>query len=106
MPWAAILSMGRVVVNGNGATDQVNGHIETTAVPRDATVIPPSATLLHSLGDRPRPSRQESFEYALQMRMTQLALTEFVEGAEGVGEKWLEVFHWFREQRPSSMDDG
>ena len=83
-----------------------NGHIEhATTVPPGYEIVPPSSGLLQPLRDRPSPTRQESFEYALQMRMTQLALTEFVEGAEGVGEKWLEVFHWFREQRPASMDD-
>ncbi len=89
----------------------VNGHAEGSngqgicTIPPDAQDIPPSSSLLKPVPDQPPPSRQENFEYALQMRMTQLALTEFIEGTEGVGEKWLEVFHWFREKRPSTMDD-
>lgn len=67
--------------------------------------IPPSASLLRPYSDRPPSSRNDRFEYALQTRMTQLALTEFVEGAEGVGEKWLEVFQWFREKRGVNVDD-
>ncbi len=72
---------------------------------RHATDIPPSATLLRPIGDRPRPTHQERFEYALQLRMTQLALTEHVDGVENVSEKWLDVFAWFREKRPASLDD-
>lgn len=93
-------------VNGHSASHQPNGHsISATIVPANATVIPSSSCLLQPVKDRPAPTRQESFEYALQMRMTQVALTEFVEGAEGVGDKWLEVFQWFREKRPATMDD-
>lgn len=67
--------------------------------------VPPSASLLRPYSDRPPSSRNDKFEYALQTRMTQLALTEYVEGAEGVGEKWLEVFQWFREKRGVNVDD-
>ena len=30
--------------------------------------------------------------------MTQLALTELLEGAEVAGEKWVKVFRWFAEK--------
>lgn len=94
-------------------TPTVNGHAEIpnpvaqtqSILPPDAKEVPPSATLLQPTGDRPLSTRQERFEHALQARMTQLALTEFVEGAEAVGDKWLEVFLWFREKRPASLDD-
>lgn len=89
----------------NGHVHAVNGIIRESIVPQGTKNIPPSATLLQSLGDRPVSNRQERFEYALQARMTQLALTEFVEGAEAVGDRWLEVFHWFREKRPAALDD-
>lgn len=56
--------------------------------------VPPPATLLQPLPDSPPPSRQDAFEHALQIRMTQLALAECVEGAEGAGLKWVEVFGW------------
>lgn len=88
----------------------VNGHT-TSTIPQETIIapelkdIPLSSTLLQSSGDKSPPSRQDRFEYALQARMTQLALTEFVEGAEAVGDKWLEVFHWFREKRPATLDD-
>ncbi|KAJ7749067.1 hypothetical protein DFH07DRAFT_829576 [Mycena maculata] len=61
--------------------------------------MPPAADLLLPVGDHPAPSRQELFEYSLQLRMTQVALIEYVEGAEGAAEKWLEVFHWIAERR-------
>lgn len=97
-------------INGDG-TNGVNGvnghaeHLRETILPPGAKDIPPSAGLLQPTGDRPLSNRQEKFEYALQARMTQLALTEFVEGAESVGDKWLEVFQWFREKRPATLDD-
>ncbi|OSC98625.1 hypothetical protein PYCCODRAFT_1396824 [Trametes coccinea BRFM310] len=71
----------------------------------DATELPPSSSLLQPLGDRPPPSRQDAFEHALQLRMTQLTLTEFVEGPEGTGDKWVEVFQWFSERRDVGVDD-
>ena len=91
----------------NGA--HTNGHIAAVAhetiIAPGAKDVPPSATLLRPIGDRPPANRQERFEHALQTRMTQLALTELVSGAEGVSEKWLEVFQWFREKRGVNVDD-
>ncbi|KAJ7119647.1 hypothetical protein C8R44DRAFT_841131 [Mycena epipterygia] len=62
-------------------------------------VMPPAADLLLPMADHASPSRQELFEYSLQLRMTQVALIEHVEGAEGAAEKWLEVFQWIAERR-------
>ncbi|KAJ7641510.1 hypothetical protein FB45DRAFT_825779 [Roridomyces roridus] len=62
-------------------------------------VMPSAADLLLPIADHPAPSRQEMFEYSLQLRMTQVALNELVEGAEGAAEKWLEVFQWIAERR-------
>lgn len=92
-----------VHVNGNG--DASSEKIHETIIPPGLKDIPPSATLLQPIGDKPPLNRQEKFEHALQARMTLLALTEFVDGAEAVGDKWLEVFHWFREKRPATLDD-
>ncbi|KAI0795798.1 hypothetical protein C8Q75DRAFT_802874 [Abortiporus biennis] len=99
-------------VNGTNRTTVMNGADSSTAsfiigsvIDPEATEIPPSASLLQSYVDRPPSSGYDRFEYVLQTRMTQLALTEFVEGAEGVGEKWLEVFQWFREKRGVNVDD-
>jgi hypothetical protein len=50
-----------------------------------ADAIAPSETLLRHLPDHPPPSRQEVFEHALQLRMTQAAVSEHVEGPEGAG---------------------
>ena len=97
---------GAEEVNHNEDGGMTSDEVEsTTVIAASDSIIPPSTGLLQAVKDRPAPTRQENFEYALQMRMTQLALAEFVEGAEGVGEKWLEVFQWFREKRPASMDD-
>ncbi|KAI6131742.1 hypothetical protein EV401DRAFT_1919508, partial [Pisolithus croceorrhizus] len=67
----------------------------------DARSIPPSATLLQPLPDHPPPSRVDAFEYALQLRLTQMALTEHVEGAEGAEIKWVNVYGWIAERKGS-----
>jgi hypothetical protein len=61
--------------------------------------MPPATDLLLPVADHAAPSRQELFEYSLQLRMTQVALIEHVEGAEGAETKWLEVFQWIAERR-------
>ena len=108
--FATVNSTSAPHVNGNGGP-AVNGH--STEVPEpvgpilsvEDTTIPPSSQLLQSSADHPNSSRHERFEHALQTRMTLLALTEHVEGAEGVGDKWLEVFQWFREKWGVNADD-
>ncbi|GJE95955.1 tetratricopeptide repeat protein [Phanerochaete sordida] len=95
--------------DGVNGVNGVNGDVDAppsreTILPPGAKDVPPSAALLQP-GGGTAASRQEKFEYALQARMTQLALTEFVAGAEAVGDKWLEVFQWFREKRPATLDD-
>ena len=74
----------------------------STLLSRDATGIPAAASLLKPLPDHPLPSRRELFDQALQLRMTQLALTEHTEGSEGAVEKWLEVFSWVATQKEDS----
>ena len=61
--------------------------------------LPPVAELLQPLPDYPPSSITERFEYALQLRMTQLALTELMEGPEETEEKWVEVFQWFAKRK-------
>ncbi|KAK7039453.1 hypothetical protein R3P38DRAFT_2899579 [Favolaschia claudopus] len=65
----------------------------------DQPGMPPAADLLLPAADHAAPSRQELFEYSLQLRMTQVALVEHVEGAEGAETKWLDVFSWIAERR-------
>ncbi|KAL4066373.1 hypothetical protein V8B97DRAFT_1041251 [Scleroderma yunnanense] len=80
----------------------------------DATAIPQPATLLQPLPDYPAPSPRDAFEYALQLRLTQMALMEHVEGPEGAESKWVNVYRWIAERRGtvsdtpmrSSMDTG
>ena len=61
--------------------------------------LPPAAELHQPLPDHPPPSITERFEHALQLRLTQLALTELMEGPEGTEEKWVEVFQWFAKRK-------
>lgn len=72
----------------------------------NATGMPPVSTLLPAVQASPPPSRQEIFEYALQLRMTQLVLVEHVEGPEGAAEKLPEIFQWIAEQRGTSSESG
>ncbi|KAJ8585710.1 hypothetical protein M405DRAFT_883707, partial [Rhizopogon salebrosus TDB-379] len=101
---------------------QVNGYLTTQTAPNgdygptchqrlldtDATTLPPSATLLRPLPDHPFHSSRHAFEYALQLRMTQMALVEHVEGPEGAEGRWVDVFSWIAERKgppstPGSM---
>ncbi|KIY44641.1 hypothetical protein FISHEDRAFT_50937 [Fistulina hepatica ATCC 64428] len=61
--------------------------------------LEPASQLLKPTLDHPLPSQQDTFEHALQLRMTQLALAEYVEGAEGAVQKGVEIFHWIAERR-------
>lgn len=70
----------------------------------DSHTLPLAAELLQPLPDHPPPSVTERFEHALQLRMTQLALTELIEGPEGTEEKWIEVFHWFATRKGPERD--
>lgn len=86
---------------------------EEVVVPRrtyllddEVSELPLAAQLLTPAPDHPPPSHQELFEHALQLRMTQLALAEYVEGVEGVGDHWTEVFGWFAERKGTEVDKG
>ncbi|KAH9944625.1 hypothetical protein B0H21DRAFT_746395 [Amylocystis lapponica] len=101
-------------VNGDANGHTPNGHANPAdtligdpvkILPDGEQQIPSSAFLLRPFSDRPSCSRQESFEHSLQLRMTQLTLTEYVEGPEGAGDKWVEVFQWFSERREVGLDD-
>ena len=61
--------------------------------------LPSVAELLQPLPDHPPLSETERFEHALQLRMTQLSLTELTEGPEGTEEKWIEIFQWFAKRK-------
>ncbi|KAG6918514.1 hypothetical protein DXG01_013876 [Tephrocybe rancida] len=98
---------------GNGDTisasinlsPQGNGHAVVPLLPQnripliDGARIPPAAAILAPTQDHPPPSKQDLFEHALQLRMTQGVLSEVIDGAEGAEEKWLEVFSWVAAQR-------
>jgi len=99
-----------VFVAPNGQPRQQNGVVnkdETTdeACPllpileEDALKIPPAAGLFKSILKVPIPSEHNIFEYSLQLRMTQVALTEVREGAEGAEQQWVEVFAWIAEKK-------
>ncbi|RPD58162.1 hypothetical protein L227DRAFT_594388 [Lentinus tigrinus ALCF2SS1-6] len=93
--------------NGNAVDDaaSVGERQPARLLERDATEVPPSAELLRPLGDRPPANRQEAFEHALELRTTQLVLSEHVEGPEGTCDKWVDVFQWFSERRGFAADD-
>ncbi|KIJ19657.1 hypothetical protein PAXINDRAFT_174968 [Paxillus involutus ATCC 200175] len=94
----------------NGSASNENGHIANGTLVHqmlldpDAVTIPPSATLLQPLPEHPNPSPRDAFEYALQLRLTQMALTEHVEGPEGAEGKWVDVFGWIAERKGSGSE--
>ncbi|KAF6752725.1 hypothetical protein DFP72DRAFT_1133180 [Ephemerocybe angulata] len=75
------------------------GALNASVVPRDATFVPPSGDLLRNILDEVTPSKQELFEWGLELRMTQMALVEVRQGPEGAEEGWLEVFSWVAEKK-------
>lgn len=72
-----------------------------------AADLPAAETLLKSLEigfEGYPPSRSDIFEWHLQLRMTQVALTEVVEGADGAEGGWLDIFSWVAEKKGSIAD--
>lgn len=68
----------------------------------DTAEIPEMSTLLMPARDHLPSTQSDVFEHALQLRISQGALTEVVEGPEGAEVKWLEVFRWVAEKRGQS----
>ncbi|KLO16848.1 hypothetical protein SCHPADRAFT_937555 [Schizopora paradoxa] len=88
-------------INGS-STNGVDVHSPSPNVgllDPDSTRLPSASNLLKPVVDHPPPTPREQFDYALQLRMTQLALTELVEGPESVEPYWLEVFEWYSQRR-------
>ena len=85
-----------------GVANEVSVH-ETILDP-DSSTMPPSDALLHTPPDHPGPTPQDVFEYALQLRLTQMALTEHVEGPEGAETKWVDVFGWIAERKGTTSE--
>ncbi|TFK98375.1 hypothetical protein BDV98DRAFT_606935 [Pterulicium gracile] len=70
----------------------------TTAASRRSSLVP-SHTLLGPLPDHPPPTKQENLEHALQLRMTQMALSEYTDGAEAAEALGVQVFLWAGRKR-------
>ena len=79
-------------------------HERVTVLDGESDTLPPAAELLQPLPDHPPPSIADRFEHALQLRMTQLALAELIEGPEGTEERWIEVFQWFAARKGPERD--
>jgi hypothetical protein len=88
------------IPNGNAIKEEVtnggdlHGCPSETLLASDSLQLPTAATLQRPVPDYPPPTRHERFEHALQLRLTQLALIEHVDGPENAGDKWVEVFSW------------
>jgi hypothetical protein len=85
---------------GSTLTERPHEHEHETILNGQVHTLPSPAELLRPLPDHPPPSTTERFEHALQLRMTQLALTELIEGPEGTEENWIEAFQWFAKRSP------
>jgi hypothetical protein len=85
------------VVNRDETTDEACPLLPI--LEEDVLKIPPAAGLFKSILKVPIPSEHNVFEYSLQLRLTQVALTEVREGAEGAEQLWLEVFAWIAEKK-------
>ncbi|KAF8630555.1 hypothetical protein AX17_005367 [Amanita inopinata Kibby_2008] len=63
-----------------------------------------SSDLPSTILDQYWPLSEELFEHSLQLRLTQVALTEAVEGPEGAEQRWVEVFSWIASKRSIMAD--
>lgn len=84
--------------NGNGVIDSAL-PLPRTLIEPNASSLPSAEKLLRPIPDHPPATHRELFEHALQLRMTQIAITELVEGPESVEACWLEVFEWYSQRR-------
>ncbi|EGO23192.1 hypothetical protein SERLADRAFT_439938 [Serpula lacrymans var. lacrymans S7.9] len=84
--------------NGNGHVPETLGG-QVYLLSEGSTTVPPAATLLQPLPDRPHPSKSEAYKHALQLRMTQMTLAEHMEGPEGAEMRWVDVFSWVAERK-------
>lgn len=99
-------ALGEVEERGTIGTSESQGKATIPsqpilpASPTTPDTLPSASTLLQpSLPLHPPPNPSESFEHALQLRMTQVALSEYVDGAEIAVEKWVSVFGWVAGQK-------
>jgi hypothetical protein len=93
---------GEAVIGGEGAESEP-AAVERVFLIDASGSIAPGSSLLQPLQDHPRPSRHEVLEHALQLRMTQAAVVEHMDGPEGATDKWVEVFAWVADQRGKSV---
>lgn len=97
-------------LNANDAP-AANGHENNTSerlpplLSSDESTLPKSGSLLLPLPDHPPPSPKDLFEHALQLRMTELSLTELLMGPDGAELQWPNVFAWFAERTDLSAQN-
>ncbi|KXN92633.1 Putative cargo-transport protein ypp1 [Leucoagaricus sp. SymC.cos] len=101
-PVATDSTAGTGETQGNAelpSPDTENAYETAYALGETETTIPPASGLVRSILEKNPPSKRDVYEYSLQLRMTQAALTEVVEGPEGAELKWVEVFSWIAEKK-------
>ena len=110
---------------GPGISTLINGgpaaHRTVTVLQASVSSLPPASDLFSYLRPLPTssptskypyqlsfdeypPSPSQIFERHLQLRMTQVALMEVMEGPEGAEEGWLDVFSWVANQNTAQSD--
>lgn len=77
---------------------------EAYVLDRDSQRMPSSSDLLSSIVDQVWPLSYEIVENSLQLRLTQVYLTEAVDGAEAADQKWIEVFRWISAKKAAVSD--
>ena len=88
----------------NGSATQPSSEGAIFALPSTSLEIPPAATLFRpELWSMFPPTKQELFEYHLQLRMTQATVVEALSGPEGAEVYWVDVFSWVSEKRGSNI---
>lgn len=90
------------------ANGLAEGHGRSPSVLIDpaSQSLPPAESLLKPVPDHPPPTHRQLFEHILQLRMTEIAITELIEGPESVEACWLEVFEWYSQRRDGVSQQG
>jgi hypothetical protein len=89
----------------NGLNPEDESLLKEPLLSPSTSELPPAASQLQALPDHPPLTERERFEVALQLRVTQLALTELVDDQDAVERNWLLLFEWYA-QRNDSQSSG
>ncbi|KAF5368047.1 hypothetical protein D9758_004500 [Tetrapyrgos nigripes] len=84
----------------------LNSNPQSSTTSGNSSTIPPASGLLQPSSAIGQPQRYEAFEQALQLRMSEVTVTEYVEGVEVATDRLREVFEWVAERKGLGPGNG